>query len=70
VLTRLNGQSGEIKAEHLLAVTPTSHWLEYVDWANPVLQEPLEVRDPSVIFPDRPGSGISWNEKAITSFAI
>ena len=55
---------------HLLAVTPTSHWLEYVDWANPVLQEPLEVRDPSVIFPDRPGSGISWNEKAITSFAI
>ena len=22
---------------HLLAATPTCHWLEYVDWANPVL---------------------------------
>ena len=22
---------------HLLAVTPTCHWLEYVDWAAPVL---------------------------------
>ena len=25
---------------HLLAVTPTAHWLEYVDWAKPVLAEP------------------------------
>jgi mandelate racemase len=34
----------EISA-HLLAVSPTSHWLEYVDWANPILEEPLRVED-------------------------
>ena len=28
---------------HLLAATPTCHWLEYVDWANPILAEPLSV---------------------------
>ena len=25
---------------HLLAATPTAHWLEYVDWMNPLLAEP------------------------------
>ena len=26
---------------HLLAATPTCHWLEYVDWADAILEEPL-----------------------------
>ena len=26
---------------HLLAATPTAHWLEYVDWADAILEEPL-----------------------------
>ena len=30
---------------HLLAVTPTCHWLEYVDWADPVLEEPVRLKD-------------------------
>ena len=30
---------------HLLVVTPTCHWLEYMDWAAPVLQEPLRVKE-------------------------
>ena len=32
----------EISA-HLLAVTPTAHWLEYADWWNPILRDPLQV---------------------------
>jgi L-alanine-DL-glutamate epimerase-like enolase superfamily enzyme len=28
----------EISA-HLLAVTPTCHWLEYIDWASPISGE-------------------------------
>src|SRR5581483_8442065 len=28
---------------HLLAVTPTCHWLEFVDWAEPVLEQPARV---------------------------
>src|SRR5436853_129321 len=27
---------------HLLAVTPTCHWLEFVDWADAILEEPLK----------------------------
>jgi len=30
---------------HLLGVTPTCHWLEYMDWANAVLQQPFEVKN-------------------------
>lgn len=28
----------------MLAVTPTRHWLEYVDWAYPILKQPLEIK--------------------------
>ena len=54
---------------HLLAVTPTCHWLEYVDWAAPVLAEPVQVKDGNVLIPDRPGSGIAWNEDAVRRYA-
>ena len=33
----------EISA-HLLRVTPTAHWLEWVDWANPILADPLALQ--------------------------
>jgi mandelate racemase len=54
---------------HLLAVTPTCHWLEYVDWAEPVLAEPLAVKDSHVLTPATPGSGIRWDEKAVKKYA-
>jgi mandelate racemase len=57
----------EISA-HLLAVTPTRHWLEYVDWANPVLAEPLRIVDGAAIIPDRPGNGLAWNEQAVARY--
>ena len=53
---------------HLLSVTPTRHWLEYVDWAAPVLQEPLSVEDGHVVVPERPGAGLDWNEQAVSRF--
>ncbi len=55
---------------HLLAVTPTAHWLEYVDWAAPVLAEPLRVVDGSVVAPDRPGNGLAWNPEAVQRYRI
>jgi mandelate racemase len=55
---------------HLMAVTPTRHWLEYVDWATPVLAEPLSVSNGMIQVPDRPGSGISWDEKAVKRFSV
>jgi len=53
---------------HLLAVTPTCHWLEYVDWASPILQEPARLKDGCVVTPERPGLGMAWNEKAVKRF--
>jgi mandelate racemase len=53
---------------HLLAVTPTAHWIEYVDWANPILQEPLKVTDGSVTPPGRPGTGLAWDSDAVAHF--
>jgi mandelate racemase len=50
---------------HLLAATPTRHWLEYVDWAAPILAEPMEIEDGLASVRDVPGTGIEWNEKAV-----
>lgn len=55
---------------HLLAVTPTAHWLEYVDWANPILEEPAKLAKGCVLVPERPGLGMRWNEKAVKKYAL
>jgi mandelate racemase len=47
---------------HLLAATPTAHWLEYVDWADAILDEPLQVIDGAVTPSERPGAGLKWDE--------
>ncbi len=57
----------EISA-HLLSVTPTRHWLEYVDWANPVLAEPAVVKDGFVAPSTSPGAGIAWNDDAVRRY--
>jgi len=55
---------------HLLAATPTCHWLEYVDWADPILKQPAELKDGHVVIPTRPGAGIEWNEAAVEKYRI
>jgi mandelate racemase len=59
----------EISA-HLLAATPTAHWLEYVDWGEAVLQQPLRIEDGQAVIRDAPGSGIEWNEDAIARLQV
>jgi len=56
-------------SSHLLAVTPTCHWLEFVDWAEPVLEEPVKLADGYAIARERPGIGMRWDEKAVKRFA-
>lgn len=53
----------------LLSVTPTCHWLEYVDWADPVLESPCVVKKGFVQPSDAPGLGMRWNERAVKRFA-
>jgi mandelate racemase len=55
---------------HLLAATPTAHFLEYVDWASPILEEPLRIVDGFALAPDRPGSGLVWSAKAVEKYRI
>lgn len=57
----------EISA-HLLAASPTCHWLEYVDWANPILQSPLEIVNGHATVPALPGRGISWDEDSVERY--
>jgi mandelate racemase len=52
-------------AAHVMRVTETAHWLEWQDWADPVLQQPYAVRDGMLHIPDRPGLGLEWNEDAV-----
>ncbi len=55
---------------HLMRVTETAHWLEWQDWANPVLAEPFPVRNGRLMVPDdRPGCGIDWDERAVKRYA-
>jgi mandelate racemase len=53
---------------HLLAVTPTRHWLEYLDLAGPVVQEPLHVVSGAVQAPDRPGIGLTWDTDSVSRY--
>jgi mandelate racemase len=53
---------------HLMAVTPTAHWLEWLDLASPILQAPLRIDGGQATAGEAPGSGIAWNEDAVTRY--
>ena len=55
---------------HLLSVSPTCHWLEYMDWGTSIIQEPIEVVDGNAITPSRPGIGITWDEDAVKKYKV
>ena len=53
---------------HLLAATPTCHFLEYVDWANVLVQEPLAIVDGHAVVTQRPGHGMVWDKVAVARY--
>jgi mandelate racemase len=55
---------------HLLAATPTAHWLEYMDWADKIVVDPIEVVDGHAVVPQRPGSGIVWNASGVERYRV
>lgn len=55
-------------AAHVMRVTETAHWLEWQDWADPILENPYEIRDRELHIPDVPGVGLEWNEKAVSAY--
>jgi mandelate racemase len=55
---------------HLLAATPTAHWLEYVDWADAVVREPMKIVDGAAVIPARPGTGLEWDASAVQRYRM
>jgi mandelate racemase len=55
---------------HLLAATPTCHFLEYVDWADVLLEEPLVIADGHAIPSAHPGNGLRWKRDAVEHFRL
>jgi mandelate racemase len=57
-------------AAHVMRVTETAHWLEWQDWADPILQKPYDITDGLLHIPDAPGVGLEWNEDVVAARQI
>ena len=51
-------------------MTPTAHWLEYADWWNPIMREPLVVEKGMTNVTGALGTGVEWNEAAVERFSV
>ena len=58
----------EISAQ-LMCATPTAHFLEYADWWNTVIAEPLRIEHGMALVQETTGTGVAWNEQAVDRFA-
>jgi mandelate racemase len=54
---------------HVLAVTPTAHWLEYLDFAGLILADPFKIVD-GTLTARGPGLGMEWNETAVEKYLV
>jgi mandelate racemase len=41
-----------------------------VDWAAPILAEPLRIDAGMAIVPERPGTGLVWDDEAVRRFRV
>ena len=54
---------------HVLAVTPTCNWLEFLDLASPLLAQPNRVVNGQVTA-QGPGLGMTWDEQAVARYLL
>jgi hypothetical protein len=52
-------------AAHVMRVTETAHWLDWQDWANPILQRPYDVKAGRIQFQICPASGWSGTRRPL-----
>lgn len=57
-------------AAHVMRVSETAHWLEWQDWADPILQQPYAVRAGMLEIPATPGLGLDWDADAVAAFRV
>ncbi|MEK6712437.1 MAG: mandelate racemase/muconate lactonizing enzyme family protein [Nitrospinota bacterium] len=54
---------------HLMSACPGAVWCEHMPWWEPILKEPLPVKEGFLVLSDKPGLGIEWDEAALRRFA-
>ena len=54
-------------AAHVLRVADSAHWLEWQDWANPILREPFPIKDGRIEIPEVAGIGLEWDEAFVAT---
>src|SRR5271165_5795586 len=59
----------ELSAQ-LLAISPHAHWLEYQDWAAPILERPLELKDGFALPQKHAGLGLTWDKDAVERYRV
>lgn len=59
----------ELSAQ-LLCVTPTAHWLEYADWWNPLLEEPLQLDGGYADIRRSTGTGVRFNTRSVRQYRV
>jgi mandelate racemase len=55
---------------HVLAATPTRHWLEFMDWGQDLFADPLVPVAGFTTPSNKPGTGVEWNEAAVARCLI
>jgi mandelate racemase len=56
-------------SSHMLAVTPTAHWIEYLDLARAIVAEPVEIVDGTITARGQ-GLGLAWDEAAVAKYLV
>jgi mandelate racemase len=54
-------------SSHMLAITPTAHWLEYLDVASAVLRIPYQAEN-GTLSAKGPGFGLDWDEREVKRY--
>jgi mandelate racemase len=53
-----------------MAATPGHLWLEYVDWADPILHALLRIKNGAAIVPERLGNGQAWKNDMVARYRL
>ena len=54
----------------LLCCAAMAPWLEYCDWWNPILKNPLSLQNGNAVVDNSIGSGIEWNESTVQEYLV
>ena len=55
---------------HLLSATPTAHWVEVVELAEPILRQTCTLADGRIRPVEGVGAGLEWNGDAVDRFKV